>query len=369
LKRALFHILIVILLVQIFVHGSSLDACTTFCLDDGESLVFGRNLDWSIGVGLVIVNKRGLSKMALIPPLDVPASWISRYGSVTFNQYGRELPMGGLNEKGLVVEQMWLQDTQYPERDDRPALNELAWIQYQLDNFMSVDEVIASDPDIRITPESAPLHFLICDRTGQTAVIEFLKGKMVVHKGEELPFKTLANSTYERSLAYLKSLDGFGGDNILSSDSPNSVDRFARAVRGTDQYRKKECGGVIDYAFEILKDVSQGKSTQWSIVYDVKGPAVHFKTGKSPKIKILNLKDIDFSCETPCRVLDIDSDGAGDVHARFVDYTTEINKKLIYDSWKNTSFLKDTPDTILDLLARHPESFEPAKKKGAKEAH
>ena len=33
-----------------------------------------------------------------------PASWVSKYGSVTFNQYGRELPTGGMNEAGLVVE-------------------------------------------------------------------------------------------------------------------------------------------------------------------------------------------------------------------------------------------------------------------------
>jgi choloylglycine hydrolase len=29
-------------------------------------------------------------------------SWISKYGSITFNQYGREFPTGGMNEKGLV---------------------------------------------------------------------------------------------------------------------------------------------------------------------------------------------------------------------------------------------------------------------------
>ena len=80
-------------------------ACTTFCIDDGEKLVFGRNYDWGIGVGLVMVNKRGLSKTALLfSPTEVPARWVSKYGSVTFNQYGREFPTGGINEKGLVPE-------------------------------------------------------------------------------------------------------------------------------------------------------------------------------------------------------------------------------------------------------------------------
>lgn len=29
--------------------------------------------------------------------------WTSRYASVTFNQWGREFPMDGMNEAGLVV--------------------------------------------------------------------------------------------------------------------------------------------------------------------------------------------------------------------------------------------------------------------------
>jgi penicillin V acylase-like amidase (Ntn superfamily) len=42
-----------------------------------------------------------------------PAKWVSRYGSVTFNQYGCENPTGGMNEAGLVVEQMWLDESAY----------------------------------------------------------------------------------------------------------------------------------------------------------------------------------------------------------------------------------------------------------------
>ena len=77
-------------------------------------------------------------------------SWVSKYGSITFNQYGKEFPTGGMNEKGLVVELMWLDETRYPEPDQRGVLNVLQWIQYQLDNSQTIDEVIASDKKIRI---------------------------------------------------------------------------------------------------------------------------------------------------------------------------------------------------------------------------
>ena len=96
-------------------------ACTTFCLKRGSQAVFGKNYDWGVGDGLVIVNKRGVAKTALIPPQEKPARWVSRYGSLTFNQYGRELPSGGMNEAGLALELMWLDETRYPAPDGRPA--------------------------------------------------------------------------------------------------------------------------------------------------------------------------------------------------------------------------------------------------------
>ena len=72
-------------------------ACTTFCLVGKGEVLFGRNYDWTIGDALVLVNKRGVAKTATIIDSDNGAKWISKYGSVTFNQYGRENPTGGRN--------------------------------------------------------------------------------------------------------------------------------------------------------------------------------------------------------------------------------------------------------------------------------
>ena len=91
-------------------------ACTTFCLRDGGRIVFGKNYDWSVGDGLLIVNKRGVARRADAAGDPRPASWVSRYGSVTFNQYGRDFPSGGMNERGLTIELMWLDGSRYPTR-------------------------------------------------------------------------------------------------------------------------------------------------------------------------------------------------------------------------------------------------------------
>src|SRR5688572_1406395 len=98
--------------------ATAADACTTFCTRG----LFGRNYDFEIGDGMVVVNKRGMRKQS---NTAVPASWTSRFGSVTFNQYGRDNPTGGMNEQGLVVELMWLDGTRYPRPDARPEVGTL----------------------------------------------------------------------------------------------------------------------------------------------------------------------------------------------------------------------------------------------------
>ena len=105
----------------------------------------------------------------MIAAPEKPFTWISRYGSISFNQNGREFPYGGMNQAGLVIEQMMHEneDAKYPALDDRFGLAELQWIQYQLDVSASVADVIASDRTVRISFTSvAPLHFLAADAGG-----------------------------------------------------------------------------------------------------------------------------------------------------------------------------------------------------------
>src|SRR3712207_5008764 len=100
-------------------------ACTTFFLEKNGQMVFGKNYDWVTGTGMINTNLRGLVKHSLDPTGGKTIEWVSKYGSVTFNQYGKEFPNGGMNEKGLVVELMWLSESSYPTPDNRPGLSVL----------------------------------------------------------------------------------------------------------------------------------------------------------------------------------------------------------------------------------------------------
>ena len=91
-------------------------SCTAFMLRADSKVVTGKNLDWPVGLGSVLLNPVGLSKTAWVSPPDKPAAWVSRYSSVTFNQFGQEFPLGGMNDAGLVVEELSYWPARYPAR-------------------------------------------------------------------------------------------------------------------------------------------------------------------------------------------------------------------------------------------------------------
>jgi len=318
-------------------------------------LVFGRNYDYYIGYGIVFQNQRHLGKHAFFSP---PGSlfWISRYASFTSNQFGKEQPTDGMNEAGLVVALMALDATRYPTPDARPSIGSLAWIQYQLDTCATVQEVIDNDKRIRISPDSSGLHFLVCDALGDVAVIEFLNGSMVVHRGDSLFVPALTNSSYEASVNYLKQHIGFGGNQPIPQSS-NSLDRFVRAADRVANYGPHISAPAVYYAFSALDSVAQGSFTRWRIVYDVKARAVYYKTRESPEVKMARFDAFDFRCAARPKLLDIDYQGSGDVTASFEYYTTAANRDLLYKTYHSLDWLKNVSDSTLDALAAFPSSF------------
>jgi penicillin V acylase-like amidase (Ntn superfamily) len=333
-------------------------ACTTFCLADGTSVVFGRNYDWNVDDGLIMVNKRGVAKVSGFGSrgaAETPARWESRYGSVTFNQYGREFPTGGMNEKGLVVELMWLDETVYPRRDSRPAVGVLEWIQYQLDRYASVREVLSHVEEIRITGE-VPLHYLVADRSGAAATIEFLEGRLKTHEGKTLPVPVLTNDTYERSLASLSRYQGFGGDATPPSGS-GSLARFARTAALVKSEATQGGKPISEYAFDILESAAQGDHTRWSIVYEPSALRIRFRTWNHKDIRSLALSSFDFSCSTPVKILDVTAPLQGDVAGQFTDYSLASNLELIAGSYRQVPFLANVPRSEIEAVARHPDGM------------
>ena len=304
--------------------------CTTFLLQGDGKTYLGRNLDWDWENGLVIVNQRNVKKTALVAQGRSAAKWTSKYGSVTFNQFGQEKPFGGMNEAGLVVEQMTLFESQYPAADSRPEIDMLQWIQYQLDNCSNVAEVIATDEKIRLEQPLVPvrIHYLVCDAHGDCATIEFLDGKMVCHRGQALPYHALANDSYEKSVAYARSHPVPAGTSERLKDAPSLL-RFSYAAARAIRFQPGTPKEDLQYAFETLEQVRQGKGTVWQIVYDVSGHRIHYRTQRNPQQRTLEMKTVDFSCGRAEQFVDIQANASTTGTLDFQDLSEARHRKYL----------------------------------------
>lgn len=347
-------------LILVVMLPSFILPCTTFFLSDSNTKIFGRNYDFQIGKGLLMINKKNIAKESPKDKNNNSAKWSSQYGSVTFNQFGKEYPMGGMNEAGLVVELMWMDGTEYPEPDSRPALNTLLWIQYQLDNCSKVQDVIDSDSKVRISKNSVPIHYLVADRNGSSAVIEFIGGKMVYKSESDMPFKVLANDFYSDGLEYLSKHKGFGGTKEIEN-SPASLNRFAAACKLIKEFDFNRNIMPVNYSFDVLEKVSQPGSTQWSIVYDLVNLKIYFKSKESDKIKNISFANLDFDCASKAKIFDINTDIEGNINSDLTDYSQPINYDLIKYSFTNVDFLKGTTEETIKSLSAFPERFQCAK--------
>jgi hypothetical protein len=113
---------------------------------------------------------------------------------------------------------------------------------------------------------------------------------------------------------------------------------------------------MVEYAFATLSDVAQTR-TQWTIVYDLTGRTVHFRTKDNREIKSVRAAGLDFSCRTGAKLLDIQTAAGGDVTDLVQPYTLTANRNLIYRAFRETDFLKGIPGSALDAMAALPETF------------
>lgn len=358
MKKDLFHFICLFWAVFVFVSSPEAFPCSTFVLYKGDGLLFGRTFDFHTGSGAIMVNPRGLKKTALAFPGENPASWTAQFGSVTFNQVGREFPMGGMNEAGLVVEMMWHFQAVYPERDGRPGMMELQWIQYLLDTCASIDDVARAIEKVRIMPMGSQLHFHMLDRNGNEAIVEFINGKTVCYRGRDLPIKALTNMSYAECLEALSNFQGFGGAKPLGT-TINDPDRFAALAAAVEKPGKER--KLLARAWAILDEVHCNVAespTQWRFVYNPLKLEIHIRTLKNLRLRKVCFRDFSFDCAAGAKVLDLDS-GNGDLGRLFSDYSPAFNETLVrktFAAYRQAGFQKDMPDFYLTVLAAYPNS-------------
>jgi penicillin V acylase-like amidase (Ntn superfamily) len=192
-----------------------------------------------------------------------------------------------------------------------------------------------------------PIHYLFADASGDAAAIEFLDGKLVVHRGATLPVKALANSPYTDSVAAFEAARRTGE----MPTSGSSLDRFVRgAMLASGE------GDPMARSFAVLAAVARPGFTRWSIVYDLGAGDVYFKTDTNEAIRRVTVTGFDWSCRTPVQILDVTAQGSGDVATTFVDYTRAANRALLEASYAKTPFLQGRSETEKDTAAAHADA-------------
>lgn len=306
--------------------------------DNGLAVLAGRTMDWPEStLPVLTVFPRGRARdgglVAGTPAVTGESlGWTSRHGSLIVSVYGIGT-IDGVNERGLAVHGLYLRETAAPARDERrPGLHMGLWAQYLLDQAATVEEALALLDDFQLVMVSAhgrdaTIHLAIEDAGGDSAIVELLGGRPVVHHGREHAVMT-NDPQYDEQLRLLASLDF----SRPASDMPlpgnvNPRDRFQRAsyylaLLPEPADARQAAAGV----FSVMRNVSvpfgapYGEfgiyNTEYRTVTDLTNRRYFFELSTSPNVIWTELDALDFSEGAPTLVLDPDDIAlTGDVSA------------------------------------------------------
>ncbi len=211
-------------------------ACTRMLYHGLDHLVMtGRSMDWRDPIPADMwVFPRGMTHDGGAGPHSV--HWTSKYGSLLVTSFGIAAT-DGMNERGLVANLLWLAGSGYPKPDNlEHTLSIAAWAQYFLDNYATVDEAVKAmqkqplgvvSDVIPGTDRFTTLHLSISDARGDSAIFEYIDGKLVIHHGRQ--FQVMTNDpSFDEQLARQQYWEDIGGTAFLPGTNRSS-DRFARA--------------------------------------------------------------------------------------------------------------------------------------------
>ncbi|WP_312239797.1 linear amide C-N hydrolase [Pantoea sp.] len=198
---------------------------------------------------------------------DNPLKWTSRYGSLSLIGYDLGTHKG-VNEAGLSAHLLFLaNETDYGKRD--PSLE---------------------------------------DKTGDSAIIEWINGKPKVWHGKE--YRVMTNEpTYDKQMANLKNYRTFGGDQPLPGERL-PMDRFVRAsyyVRGLPTPQNSDQG--VAWIMSVMRNVSvpygaadperpNVANTTFRSVIDLTQQRYFFESTLAPNIVWVDYSKLDFSPES-----------------------------------------------------------------------
>ena len=316
-RRSLANVYAVALLATSMLAPMAAEACTRFVYQGAnDQIITARSMDWKLDVGTNLwAFPRGMKRSGVAGPNSI--QWTSKYGSVIASGYDISTT-DGMNEAGLVANVLWLVESSYPKYDGKtPGLTIAAWAQYALDNYATVQEAVDSLSKVPFTivTDSVPgekrlatLHLSLSDASGDSAIIEYIDGKQVIHHNRK--YQVMTNfPIFDQQLAlnsYWKQIGGM----VMLPGTNRASDRFARASFYVDAIPKSENPvEAIASAFSVIRNVSVPfgittpdqpniSSTRWRTVSDHKRKLYFFESVLTPNVFWVDLNKLDFTEQT-----------------------------------------------------------------------
>ena len=273
-------------------------------------------MDWKSDiVSNLWVLPRGMQRTGETGPNTV--RWTSKYGSVITSGYDISTT-DGVNEAGLNANLLWLVESQYPAfgTNSKPGLSIAAWAQYVLDNFATVQQAVAalSKEPFTLVSDTMPgenrlttVHLSISDASGDSAIVEYIAGKQVIHHGRQ--YQVMTNSpTFDQQLALNAYWKQIGGTTMLPGTN-RAADRFARASFYVNAIPKDQSPNkALASVFSVIRNASVPyglntpqepniSSTRWRTVFDHERKLYFFESALTPHTFWVDLKALDFSKE------------------------------------------------------------------------
>ena len=309
------------------------EACTRVLYTaTDQTVIAGRSMDWHKDNSPSLwAMPRGMARDGATGPGSI--RWTSRYGSLVVSMYNIAT-VDGINEKGLVANTLYLAESNYGSPQGKPTLSIAAWAQYVLDNFATVQEAVAQlrrEPFRIVAPvlpdgEPAQGHLSISDPSGDSAIFEYVNGKLVIHHGKA--YTVMTNSpTYDQQLALNTYWQEIGGSVFLPGTS-RAADRFARASYLVNAIPKAKDPDLItavpqqSFVFQAMASVlgvmravsvplgvSDPKqpniaSTLWRTTYDQSDRILIFDSATSPTAFWVKVDGLNLNAGQPVRRLD-----------------------------------------------------------------
>lgn len=315
-------------------------ACTRVVyLGENQDVITARSMDWQSDIATNLwVLPRGIARNGQAGRDSI--HWKAKYGSVVASGFDISTT-DGLNEAGLSANLLWLVESEYPaQRGRKPGLAISLWAQYMLDNFATVAEAVATlerEPYALVTDDlpgesrQATLHLALSDASGDSAIVEYIGGKQVIH--HDRAYQVMTNSpVFNQQLALNTYWQQIGGTVMLPGTN-RSADRFARASFYINAIPKSEDPVVaLASVFSVIRNVSVPygittpdqpniSSTRWRTVADHKRRLYFFESALTPNTFWVDLNKVDFAVGAQVLKLDLGRDQrnvfAGDALGQF----------------------------------------------------